>query len=89
MLTVNALTALGSDRYRILLTIIPPAPSHDGEEARAMLAEHRLPVFNGQIARLVAFQKAALTGVPVYDVADPRAERGWEDYVTVWKEIAL
>jgi len=87
MLTVNALQRLGSERYRILLTIVPPSPSRDGEEARAMLAEQRLPVFKAQIARLVAFQKAALAGVPVYDVTDPRAERGWEDYVAIGKEI--
>ena len=34
MLTVKALHQLGSDKYRILLTIIPPKPSKDGEEAK-------------------------------------------------------
>jgi chromosome partitioning protein len=36
---------------------------------------------------LVAFQKAALAGVPVYAVDDPRANLGWKDYQQVGKEI--
>ena len=87
MLTVDALQGIGADSYRILLTIIPPRPSKDGEEARAMLEGRGLPVFKSEIHRLVAFQKAALAGVPVYRVSDPRAENAWEDYRRVGKEI--
>jgi hypothetical protein len=36
---------------------------------------------------MVAFQKAALSGVIVRDAADPRALQGWEDYECVGKEI--
>jgi chromosome partitioning protein len=87
MLTVDALKKLGADRYRVLLTIIPPPPSHDGEEARATLVEQGVPLFKAEIHRFVAFQKAALAGVPVDEVDDPRAERAWADYVAVGKEI--
>jgi hypothetical protein len=45
MQTVEALPRLGAERYRVLLTIVPPAPSRGGEEARTMLAEAELPVF--------------------------------------------
>src|SRR5215210_1318302 len=69
ILTVEALEKVGADRYRILLTIIPPRPSRDGEEARQMLKRRGLPVFRGEVRRLVAFQKASLAGVPVYDVS--------------------
>jgi chromosome partitioning protein len=86
-LIVRALSKAGGDRYRVLLTIVPPRPSRDGEEARALIKEMGLPVFKAEIRRLVAFQKAALAGKPVYEVDDPRAGRAWEDYAAVGKEI--
>jgi len=88
MLTVEALEELEKTRYRILLNIIPPSPNRDGEEARARLAELRLPIFKASVRRFIAFQKAALQGVPVYDVSDPRARQAWEDFERVGKEIA-
>lgn len=87
MLTVDALKQLGSDRYKILLTIIPPKPSRDGEEAREMLTEAGLPLLKTGIRRFVAFQKAALAGVPVYEVNDPRAALAWADYQAVGREV--
>ena len=41
--TVAALEKIGSERFKILLTI-PPKPSHDGEEARSLLEERGLPL---------------------------------------------
>jgi len=87
MLTVRSLDRLGANRFRILLSIVPPRPSHDGDEARAKLTEIQLPVFSRGIRRLVAFQEAALAGVPVYSVDDPRAGFGWEDYLIVRTEV--
>jgi chromosome partitioning protein len=87
MLTVDALKSLGAEKYRVLLTIIPPRPSRDGEEARTTLTESGLPVFRTGVGRLAAFQKAALAGVLVQDVDDPRAARGWEDYQSIGKEL--
>lgn len=86
-LTVGELRALGAERFRILLTMVPPRPSRDGDEARAMLAEAGLPVMTAGVRRLVAFQKAALAGVPVSDVGDPRARTGWDDYIAVGEEL--
>jgi len=87
MQTVGALDRLGADSYRVLLTIVPPRPSHDGDEAREMLRARRLPLFKSAIRRRVAFQKAVLAGVPVYDVADARAAEAWADYERLGKEI--
>ena len=84
--TVRALRAVGGERYRVLVTMIPPRPSRDGDEARATLAEAGLPLFAGGVRRLVAFQKAALAGVPVAEVADPRAGEAWRDYRRVGEE---
>lgn len=88
MLTVTALRGLEAANYRILLTVIPPRPSRDGEEARTMLLQSQLPVFDGGVRRLAAFQKAALAGVPVPMVADPRAADGWADYCAVGAQLA-
>jgi chromosome partitioning protein len=88
-LTVDVLKELGADRYRILLTMVPPKPSRDGDEARAMLQDAKLPLFSGSIRRLSAFQKAALLGVPVSLVkGDPRSASGWEDYRKVCMELS-
>lgn len=88
ILTVGELERIGrTDGYRILLTMVPPRPSRDGEQARSTLTANGLPVFAGEIRRLVAFGKAGLRGVPVYDVRDPRADAAWEDYAGVGEEM--
>jgi chromosome partitioning protein len=87
MLTVNALESFGAERFKILLTIIPPRPNRDGEEARASLVDAGLALFETNIRRFHAFQKAALAGRLVYDINDQNAKAGWEDYQAVGKEI--
>lgn len=87
MQTVNVLKSLGANQYRILITRVPPKPRRDGEEAREMLAEAGLPVFKGSIRDAVAFQKAALTGVPVNKVTDQRAKMAWRDYQGIGQEV--
>lgn len=86
--TVAALEKIGSSRYRILLTIVPPKPSRDGEDARELMRERSLPLFEADVPRLVAFQKAALRGVPVSRVNDARADAAWQSYFRVGQEIA-
>lgn len=86
-LTIENLKAIGAKSYKVLLTIVPPKPSRDGDEARAMLKKGNIPVFKSQISRLVAFQKAALEGVPVNLAKDARAEKGWREYLAVAKEM--
>ena len=39
------LKTLGSDRYRVLLTIIPPAPRQTGQQAREALSAEGIPLF--------------------------------------------
>ena len=93
-LSIHALLSMTADlhklnalKYKVLLTMIPPRPSRDGEEAMKMLVEAGLPHFAHGIRRAAAVPKAALAGVPVYDIKDPRAKIVWEDYVSVGQEI--
>jgi chromosome partitioning protein len=86
-LTVEALENMQSRHYRILLTMLPAKPCRDGEEARTMLENAGLPLLDGGISRLMAFQRAALSGVPVNVISDPRAERGWAEYERIGGQI--
>lgn len=86
-LTVGLIENIKSAKYKVLLTIIPPRPSRDGEEMRLELESRSIPLFKTGIRRFVAYQKAALAGVPVYQAHDPRAAEAWGDYVSLGKEI--
>jgi chromosome partitioning protein len=85
--TLSALSALEAARYKVLLTICPPRPSRDAEEARADLLAENVPVFKAEIPRLAAFTKAALHGVVVRDVPDRRALVAWAAYESIGKEV--
>ena len=87
MLTVEELKSLGADQYRVLLTIIPPRPSRDGDEAADSLKQAGIPLFSTGIRRLVAFQKAALSGVLVHAAKDSRAADAWADYASIGAEL--
>ena len=87
VLTIEYLKEIRSPHYRILITSIPPKPSKAGQEVKDLFKESNLPVFEQGIRRFAAFQKAALQGLPVYSVKDPRAELGWQDYEQVGEEI--
>jgi len=86
-LTIEALRDVEPERYRVLLTIIPPKPARHGEMAREAVRSAGLPVFRGSIRRYAAFWKAALAGVLVKDVSDPHAGDGWADYQRIGREI--
>jgi chromosome partitioning protein len=79
--------SVGGACYKALLTIIPPKPNRDAEEMRRELESQSIPLFVTNIRRFIAYQKAALAGVPVYDADDPRAKDAWDDYVNLGKEI--
>jgi chromosome partitioning protein len=87
MLTVDALRELGAERYKILLTVVPPKPNRDGDEARATIADAGLPLFGGAIRRAIVFQKAALQGVVVREVKDAKAAEAWSDYEAIGAEM--
>ena len=88
MQTIAALRSLGTDRYRILLTIVPPKPIPEGELARKALCEAGLPLFKGEIRRTISFQRALNEGVTVDQIkGSDTAGLGWQDYRGVGREI--
>lgn len=87
VLTIEHLNAIQAKRYRILLAAVPPMPSKAGQEVRAMLTESNLPLFQTDIQRLAAFQKAAMAGILVRDVKDPKAKTAWQSYQRVAEEL--
>lgn len=87
VLTLQALQEMGADRYRVLLTKVPPPPEPEGQQLRAELTAQGIPLFAVDIPRLKAYEKAAAAGVPVRDVDDPRAKRAWEAYEATGKEL--
>lgn len=87
--TIAALNSahVPASRYRVLLTKVPPAPEDEACELRKMLTTAGIPVFKAEIPYLKCFKRAFTQGVPVRDVADPRAGRAWQAYQLTGKEI--
>jgi chromosome partitioning protein len=83
--TIDLLQGLDSDRYRVLLTMVHPKPVKMAEMAREALVD--LPLFKGEIRRLIAYEKASLQGTPVYEVKDRMANIAWKEYEAIAKEI--
>jgi chromosome partitioning protein len=87
VLTLEALNRIGADRYKVLLTKVPPPPEPEGPQLRAEMVCQKIPVFAVDIPRLKAFEKAAASGLIVNKVDDRRAERAWAAYAAAGKEM--
>jgi chromosome partitioning protein len=87
VLMLRTLQAIDGVKYRVLLTKVPPPPELEGQQLRAELTTSGIPLFAVDIPRLKAFEKAAASGVPVYEVKDFRAKRAWEAYEAAGKEL--
>lgn len=83
--TIDLLQELGSDQYRILLTMVRSRPVKTAEQAREAL--EGLPLFKQDIRNLICYEKASLEGVPVHTVKDRMARIAWGEYEAVGKEI--
>src|SRR5262249_31440802 len=85
--TVDLLQSIGGIRYKILITIIPPYPERDGEEARRMLEGNGYPLFAAGIREAKAFKLAALGGQLVHQIKGPRSAACWDDHVQTGAEL--
>jgi chromosome partitioning protein len=73
--------------YRVLLTMVHPPPVKSAEMARESLNGAGLKLFKGEIRRYIAYEKASLLGVPVYESGDRRGRIAWQEYQSIGKEI--
>jgi len=87
ILTLAAAQKLAPDKYRVLLTKVPPPPEPEGAALRQELKGEHIPMFAAEIPRLKAFEHAAAVGVPVSKLKDDRAKRAWQSYRAVAKEV--
>jgi chromosome partitioning protein len=88
LVTVRDLAKLGGEgKFKILLTICPPPPIAEADQAREAIIAAGLPVFKAQIRRLMAFPRACSEGVTVDMLRDERAMLGWSDYQRIGNEI--
>jgi chromosome partitioning protein len=87
MSTIDMLKGIKGVTYRILITIIPPYPERDGEDARRMLEANGYPLFASGIREAKAFKLAALNGQIVNQVKGPRAAICWSDYEKAGGEL--
>lgn len=87
--TVRALQKMKIKRenFSILLTRVAPDAGKERRELRDMLDEMRLQVFDSEIPRLKAFEKAAAVGSTVEHVDDRNAARAWEAYLAVGRQV--
>lgn len=85
--TVELLRGLGVGQFKILITIIPPYPERDGEDARSMLEGNGYPLFGSGIREAKAFKVAALRGLTVNQIKGPRSAVCWDDYLKVGAEL--
>jgi chromosome partitioning protein len=86
--TLAKLREVRARRHKVLLTMVPPKPRTEGQQLREMLVAEGIPVFETEIPRLAAFEKAAAEGVPVHAVKDDRnAARAWSTYEAAGEEI--
>ena len=72
--------------YRVLLCVVPPHPSKEGEQMKADLIEGNIPVFETMIRRTSGFGKAAIAGIPIRDLKD-KSKIAWLDYKALGKEV--
>ncbi len=87
MSTVDILRSFAVAQFRILITIIPPYPERDGEDARAVLEANGYPLFASGIRQAKGFKLAALRGLLINQLKGPRATLCWDDYAKVGAEL--
>jgi chromosome partitioning protein len=84
---IDALRAISAQNFRVLFTCVPAFAGKRAAEMRRLLNDAGIPVFEGEIPQLEAFEKAAAVGRIVRDVHDPNAQRAWDAYVQIAKEL--
>lgn len=72
--------------YRVLFTVVPPAPAKEAQEMRELLEGNNIPVFAAQIRRTIAIPQAIADGLTVRHMPS-RARIAWNDFKALGAEI--
>ncbi len=73
--------------YRVLITIIPPPPSRDGELMREELRGAGIPVFDSMIRRRSVYERAVIKGKPLSLFVDQKAVIAWDEFKELGREV--
>jgi chromosome partitioning protein len=84
---IDALRSIAQDKYRVLLTAVPPVPTKYEQELRKALTGDGIPLFNKGIRRTAAFRESESIGVPVNALRHPGAYEAWMDYRMVGEQL--
>lgn len=71
--------------WRVLLSMIPPRPQKDGEQAMEALQSNGFPVFTRGIRLYKAYKEAATQGCPVHGVKGGGVP--WRDWTSLKSEV--
>jgi chromosome partitioning protein len=74
-------------KYRALISIVPPLPSHEGEKMREDLKASGIPVFETMIRRSSIFVKVATLGKTAEHYNNKQARDAWGDFIGLGMEI--
>jgi chromosome partitioning protein len=85
--TLTRFDGLSSDRYRVLLSLVPPRPSRRGERAKAALIDAGIAVFNQTIQRRDCYLDAELLGCTLARLAGKPAAAAAEEWQKVGAEL--
>ncbi|PSM45811.1 hypothetical protein C7Y66_28340 [Chroococcidiopsis sp. CCALA 051] len=69
--------------YHILLTMVPPPPQKDGEDALKVLQEKSFPVIKHSIRLLKVYKDAAALGLPINSMKG--GKKAWQDWIELAK----
>ena len=83
--TVEALKGIAN--FAILITMVDSRKRATASAARAAMAGLELPVLATEVRLLTAYEKASLSGVPVYESGDRFARIAWGEYQSLGKEV--
>jgi chromosome partitioning protein len=85
--TLGNLPKVPKDRYRVLLTMVPPRGIARENQAREALKAVGIPVFNARIQSRIVYADAELEGATVDRMRGDGAKAAWEDYKKLGQEI--
>jgi chromosome partitioning protein len=84
-MTLIAKSLPPDSNWKVLLTMVPPPPQKDGQEAMEALKAQNYPVFSRGIRFYKAYKDAVAQGVPPYKVRGGKL--AWRDWAEIKSEI--